>query len=68
MVGASSYRVLRNGEEVYKQYDGASLQHFQDEVAEIKHGNECGIGLNFKDIQTGDVIECYTRREVKQEL
>jgi translation initiation factor IF-2 len=53
---------------VYKQYAGATLQHYQDEVTEIKHGNECGIGLDFKDIRPGDVVECYTRAEVKQEL
>ena len=68
MIGTSSYRVLRSGEEVYKQYAGATLQHYQDEVTEIKHGNECGIGLDFKDIRPGDVVECYTRAEVKQEL
>jgi translation initiation factor IF-2 len=38
----------------------ASLKRFKDDVAEVKAGFECGIGLhNFNDVKIGDVIEVF---------
>lgn len=47
----------------------ASLRRFKDDVSEVKHGFECGIGLErFQDIKVGDVIEAYRVVEVAREL
>jgi translation initiation factor IF-2 len=53
------------------QYEGkiASLRHFQDDVREVKAGQECGLRLdNYSDFQPGDVIECYTVEKVASVL
>ena len=43
----------------------ASLRRFKDDVAEVKNGFECGIGLErYQDIKVGDVIEAYRTVEV----
>ena len=60
-------RLLRDGKVVY---DGrlASLRRFKDDVREVEKGYECGMNLeNFNDIKVGDVIEAYTREEVRAE-
>lgn len=47
----------------------ASLKRFKDDVSEVKHGFECGIGLErYQDIKIGDVIEAYRVVEVQREL
>jgi len=59
----SKARLLRNGVVVY---DGkvASLRRFKDDVAEVREGFECGIGIeNFQDVKEGDVIEAYQVEE-----
>ena len=56
-------RVLRNNVVVY---EGAleSLRRFKDDVSEVKHGMECGIGVkNYNDVQPGDQIEVFERTE-----
>jgi translation initiation factor IF-2 len=61
-------RVLRNGQAVY---DGGleTLRRFQDEVAEVRNGLECGIKLSgFSDYEEGDIIECYELEKVAQTL
>jgi translation initiation factor IF-2 len=53
------------------QYDGriASLKHFQDDVKEVKAGQECGLRLdNFPEFQEGDVLECYSVEKVAAKL
>ncbi len=57
-------RLLRDNVVVY---DGKvrSLRRFKDDVAEVKTGMECGIGLeNFNDVKIGDVIEAYVKERV----
>ncbi len=45
----------------------SSLKHFASDVAEIRAGTECGIGIhNFNDLKEGDVIEAYVKEEVKK--
>lgn len=54
-------RVLRNHVVVF---EGAleSLRRFKDDVAEVRHGVECGIGVkNYNDIKPKDQIEVYER-------
>lgn len=61
-------RVLRDNIVVYEgQLE--SLRRFKDDVAEVKMGMECGIGVkNYNDVKVGDQIEVYERIEVKREL
>ncbi|MEW8074048.1 MAG: translation initiation factor IF-2, partial [Candidatus Thiodiazotropha sp.] len=57
-------RVLRDNVVIY---EGAleSLRRFKDDVAEVKNGMECGIGVkNYNDVQVGDQIEVFERTEV----
>ena len=36
-----------------------SLRRFKDDVAEVRNGMECGIGVkNYNDVKVGDQIEC----------
>ena len=47
----------------------SSLKRFKDDVAEVKAGLECGIGIaNYTDIKPGDVIEFFTTEKVKETL
>jgi translation initiation factor IF-2 len=52
-------RVLRRDD---VQFEGrlSSLRHFQNDVREVKAGQECGLRVdNFSGYQEGDIIECY---------
>jgi len=61
-------RVLRENVVIYEgQLE--SLRRFKDDVAEVKMGMECGIGVkNYNDVKVGDHIEVFERVEVKREL
>ena len=61
-------RVLRDNVVIYEgQLE--SLRRFKDDVAEVKMGMECGIGVkNYNDVKVGDQIEVFERVEVKREL
>lgn len=61
-------RLLREGVILY---DGklSSLKRFKDDVREVNHGYECGMGIeNYNDIKTNDIIECYEIIEIKPTL
>lgn len=61
-------RVLRDNVVVF---EGAleSLRRFKDDVAEVRHGMECGIAVkNYNDIKAGDQIEVYERIEIRREI
>jgi len=61
-------RVLRNDVVVY---EGVleSLRRHQDNVKEVNTGTECGIGVkDYDDVQPGDLIEVFTRTEIKRKL
>jgi translation initiation factor IF-2 len=61
-------RVLRDNVVIY---EGAleSLRRFKDDVAEVKNGMECGIGVkNYNDVQVGDQIEVFERTEVMRSV
>ncbi|SLN21238.1 Translation initiation factor IF-2 [Roseivivax jejudonensis] len=46
-----------------------TLKRFKDEVSEVISGQECGMAFeNYDDIRKGDVIEIFTREEVKRTL
>jgi len=57
----SSIRVLRD-DVVLFEASLESLRRFKEDVAEVKSGVECGIGLKaYKDIRVGDRIESFER-------
>ncbi len=61
-------RVLRDNVVIFDgQID--SLRRFKDDVAEVKSGTECGIGVkNYNDIKVGDQIEVYQKIEQRPTL
>lgn len=61
-------RVLRDNIVIY---EGAleSLRRYKDDVAEVRNGMECGIGVkDYNDVRPGDQIEVFMRTEVKRTL
>jgi translation initiation factor IF-2 len=58
-------RVLRDNVVVFEGLL-ESLRRFKEEAAEVKQGNECGIGVkNYNDVKSGDQIEVYETIELK---
>ncbi|MBL8615608.1 MAG: translation initiation factor IF-2 [Deltaproteobacteria bacterium] len=58
-------RLLRDSKVVWEGRLG-SLKRFKDDVREVLGGYECGMSLDgFNDIKVGDVLEAYTKEEVK---
>ena len=61
-------RVYRNGIEVAES-KVATLRRFKDDVAEVRSGFECGVGLDgFDDYKEGDVIAFFRQFEVARHL
>jgi translation initiation factor IF-2 len=60
-------RLMRAGEPVYKG-KLTSLKRFKDDAKEVTNGMECGVGLNFNDIQVGDTVEAFVTEKVAAEL
>jgi translation initiation factor IF-2 len=61
-------RVLRENVVIYEG-ELESLRRFKDDVAEVKQGTECGIGVrNYNDVRVGDQIEVYERIEVRKQI
>jgi translation initiation factor IF-2 len=61
-------RVLRDNIVVFEG-ELESLRRFKDDVAEVRSGTECGIGVkSYNDIKEGDQIEVFERTEVAREL
>ena len=67
--GALDYRPERIRYYVATAGGVNSLKHFQESVAEVREGQECGIRLeNYTDFATGDVLEFYEIEQIRQEL
>jgi translation initiation factor IF-2 len=61
-------RVLRD-DVVINDSQIASLKRYQDDVKEVKAGQDCGITIeNFNDIKVGDILETYSIEEIKAVL
>ncbi len=61
-------RVLRDNVVIYEG-ELESLRRYKDDVAEVKQGTECGIGVkNYNDVKVGDQIEVYERIQVTRTL
>ena len=55
----ANVRLLRDNRVILEGKIG-SLRHFKNDVAEVRQGFECGIGIEkFQDIKVGDVIEAF---------
>jgi translation initiation factor IF-2 len=61
-------RVLRDDVVIYEG-ELESLRRFKEDVGEVRHGTECGIGVkNYNDVQIGDQIEVFDRVEVARQI
>ncbi|MBE0510419.1 MAG: translation initiation factor IF-2 [Chromatiales bacterium] len=61
-------RVLRENVVIYEG-ELESLRRYKDDVAEVKSGTECGIGVkNYNDVRAGDQIEVFERVQVARTL
>ena len=55
----ASVRLLRDNR-VILEGKIASLRHFKNDVAEVRAGFDCGIGIErFQDVKVGDIIEAF---------
>ncbi|RYD93899.1 MAG: translation initiation factor IF-2, partial [Sphingobacteriales bacterium] len=60
-------RVLRENVVIFEG-ELESLRRFKDDVAEVRHGTECGIGVKNYEVKVGDQIEVYEVKEVARSL
>ncbi|MBU2883853.1 translation initiation factor IF-2 [Psychrosphaera sp. B3R10] len=61
-------RVLRENVVIYEG-ELESLRRFKDDVAEVRNGMECGIGVkNYNDVKVGDQIEVFEVVEIQRTL
>lgn len=61
-------KLIRDGVVVYEGKIEA-LKRFKDDVKEVATGYECGISIeNYRDIKTGDMIECFIQEKVAGKL
>lgn len=64
----SPIRVLRDNVVIYEG-ELESLRRFKDDVAEVKNGYECGIGVkNYNDVRVGDQIEVFETVEIQRTI
>jgi translation initiation factor IF-2 len=64
----ASIRIKRGKDILFEGLIG-SLKRFQNEAAEVRQGQECGIRPdNFTNFEAGDTIEAYLVEKITQEL
>jgi translation initiation factor IF-2 len=59
---------VRRGSTVAGEGTITSLRRFKDDVREVPIGQDCGIGVDIRDTQPGDILEAYTTEEVARTL
>jgi translation initiation factor IF-2 len=59
---------VRRGNSVVAEGTITSLRRFKDDVREVLTGLECGIGVDVRDTQPGDILEAYSTEEVARTL
>jgi len=64
---SNKVRVIRDGIVVHSG-ELESLKRFKDDVKEVVAGLDCGLNINYNDIQVGDIIEAYEETEIKKTL
>ena len=63
IVRGAQARLVRDGVQVYQGRIG-SLRRFKDDVREVQHDFECGIGIEgYNDLKPADVIEVFEIEE-----
>ena len=61
-------RVLRDNVVIFSG-ELESLRRFKDDVAEVRAGTECGVGVKgYNDVRAGDQIEVYEVKEIARQL
>ncbi len=61
-------RVLRDDVVIFEG-ELESLRRFKDDVAEVRNGMECGIGVkSYNDVKVGDKIEVFEKVQVARSL
>ncbi|MFZ5654449.1 MAG: translation initiation factor IF-2 [Pseudomonadota bacterium] len=61
-------RVLRDNVVIFSG-ELESLRRFKDDVAEVRAGTECGVGVKgYNDVRPGDQIEVYEVKEIARQL
>jgi translation initiation factor IF-2 len=63
----SRIRLIREGIVVHTG-ELTSLKRFKDDVKEVAQNYECGIVLNFLEIENGDIVEAYEQIEESARL
>ncbi|HEX9986529.1 MAG TPA: translation initiation factor IF-2 [Thermoanaerobaculia bacterium] len=65
---AAGVRLLRDNRVIFEGKIG-SLRHFKNDVAEVRQGFECGIGIErFQDVKVGDIIEAFKTEKLAATL
>ena len=59
---------VRRGNNVTGEGTITSVRRFKDDVREVAAGLECGIGVDIRDTQPGDILEAYSTEEVARTL
>ena len=59
---------VRRGNTVTGEGTITSVRRFKDDVREVQAGLECGIGVDIRDTQPGDILEAYSTEEVARTL
>ena len=61
---SNQVRIVRDGVVIHEGQI-SSLRRFKDDVREVSHGYECGIGIErYNDIKVGDQIEAFEMQEI----
>jgi translation initiation factor IF-2 len=60
-------RVLRGGTVVADDLTVESLKRFKEDATEVREGYECGIGVGYKEIAIGDVVQVFEMQEKKRD-
>ena len=64
----ASIRIKRGNDILFEGLIG-SLKRFQNEAAEVRQGQECGLRpAHFTNFDAGDAIQAYTVEKITQNL
>jgi translation initiation factor IF-2 len=63
----SPIRIVRDGKSVH-QGKVTTLKHFKADIPEVNAGMECGIGVDYDDIQVGDQLEVFKVTKIPRKL
>ena len=59
-------RVLRGGSVIADNLTVDSLKRFKEDATEVREGYECGIGVGYKEIAIGDIVQVFEMQEKKR--